>query len=409
MKHKLITILVLILSSIQVWAQNDLKARIQFEEAEEAFAAGDYQTAATKALETERLLGKWSHKISYIIIISLNKTMPFEPDKEILKTLRSQVNQYMKFAGSNKSIVPIEKFKDAYAVEEIIKHQEQRIKDKSDPDFLKGLELFEKNGPDKGMSHFQKTADKGNAAALCMLGNIYYDKGEYEKAMVSYQHAANKGNVYAMYCVGALYNYGHGVVQDYSEAFKWSKKAADLGCTSAMSYLGSMYYRGQGVTKNLSESLLWYERAALKDDPMAISTVGAFYYSGTGVTKDEKKAEALLKKGARKNDKSAMRLLGDISYNRDDYKNAVTWYEMAAEKDDIQAMLSLAKLYKESKISNPDEMIKWYTKAAEKGDSYAMGMLHYILRYGEYGVKKDKKLAKEWEAKEKEAKANGKK
>lgn len=409
MKQKLITILVLILSSIQVWAQNDLKARIQFEEAEEAFAAGDYQTAATKALETERLLGKWSHKISYIIIVSLNKTMPFEPDKEILKTLRSQVNQYMKFAGSNKGIVPIEKFKDAYAIEEIIKHQEQRIKDKNDPDFLKGNEFHKADSNDKGMAHFQKAADKGNAAALCMLGNIYYGKGENEKAMEYYQQAAKKGNVPAMHYIGILYHNGLGVSQDYSEAMKWYKKAADLGCTDAMSSVGSLYYKGQGVEKNFKESFLWYEKAALKDLDFAITALGGMYYLGEGVAKDEKKAEALLKNGARRGNKWAMRILGSMYYNREDYKNAVTWYEMAAEKDDIQAMLSLAKLYKESKISNPEEMLKWYTKAAEKGDSYAMGMLHYILRYGEYGVKKDKKLAKEWEAKEKEAKANGKK
>ena len=53
-----------------------------------------------------------------------------------------------------------------------------------------------------------------------------------------------------------MYYKGLGVVQDYHDAFKWTKMAADQGNASAQYNLGLMYDEGKGVRQDYKMVIL---------------------------------------------------------------------------------------------------------------------------------------------------------
>jgi TPR repeat protein len=51
-----------------------------------------------------------------------------------------------------------------------------------------------------------------------------------------------------------MYEFGHGVPQDYAEATKWYRRAAERGDSDANFNLGLMYEKGQGVPHDYAEA-----------------------------------------------------------------------------------------------------------------------------------------------------------
>lgn len=69
MKTKLLTLLLLLLS-VAVFAQNDLKARIEYEDAETAFANKEYEIVLSQLEKAKQILGKENSKILYLQILT---------------------------------------------------------------------------------------------------------------------------------------------------------------------------------------------------------------------------------------------------------------------------------------------------------------------------------------------------
>jgi TPR repeat protein len=61
---------------------------------------------------------------------------------------------------------------------------------------------------------------------------------------------AVQGNANAQFNLGMMYQDGHGVPQDDSEAVQWFRRAAIQGFMDAQSSLGAMYMDGRGVPQN---------------------------------------------------------------------------------------------------------------------------------------------------------------
>ncbi|KAI7817195.1 hypothetical protein BC939DRAFT_466762 [Gamsiella multidivaricata] len=59
-----------------------------------------------------------------------------------------------------------------------------------------------------------------------------------------------------------MYNYGKGVLQDYSKAMEWYLKAANRGHADAQFILGTMYNCGMGVPRDHSKAREWCLKAA---------------------------------------------------------------------------------------------------------------------------------------------------
>ena len=77
-----------------------------------------------------------------------------------------------------------------------------------------------------------------------------------------YRMSAEQGYASAQFNLGAMYDEGHGVVQDYRKAVKWYRKSAEQGAAIAQFNLGLMYATGRGVTQEYVHAHMWFDIAA---------------------------------------------------------------------------------------------------------------------------------------------------
>jgi TPR repeat protein len=97
---------------------------------------------------------------------------------------------------------------------------------------------------------------------------------------------AEKGFALSQYILGFTYEYGKGVLQNYSDALIWYRRAADQGHPQAQSNLGQMYELGRGVGQDFAKAAKWYSRAADQGWAQAQSNLGLMYEKGRGVPQD---------------------------------------------------------------------------------------------------------------------------
>ena len=215
--------------------------------------------------------------------------------------------------------------------------------------------------------------------AICYDGGYGVEKDD-QKALEWYRKAADLGDAEAIYCVGLYY---HWHVYDYEEALEWYKKAAALGHAEAMLKIGQLYSDGDGVEQNYEESARWrreYFKTSVKagDYTTEVNIIGC---EGTELFEWCRSAAA-------KNNTAAMMHLGDYyEYESDDeeddedaylkkadYKEALKWYQKAAESGFGDAMWKMAQIYSGQweAYKNLDEALRWCHKTAESGVTLAM-------------------------------------
>ena len=78
------------------------------------------------------------------------------------------------------------------------------------------------------------------------------------------------GDADAQYSLGILYDDGHGVPRDDTEAAKWFRLAADQGYAMAQNNLGSLYARGAGVPQDYVQAYMWFALSAEQDNGLAV-------------------------------------------------------------------------------------------------------------------------------------------
>jgi TPR repeat protein len=300
----------------------------------------------------------------------------------------------------------------------------------------------------EAMALYKKGADAGDPTAFYYMGELYYyGKGvekDRAKAMEWYLKAAGKGHLDAMYSVGYMYELGLSVTKDLAKALQWYLKAAEKGHATSINEAGVAYWLGRGTAENYELALQWFTKAVAIGHSDGMRNMGNLYYDGSGVPKDRAKALEWYLKAANKGNIAAMEDAAAMYYNGKvgaaDYQKALTWYTKAAEGGNIRAIKALGKMYKEGYyitkdfnaavkwyslavdknendhesmyelgkiylgatafglIASPPLAMEWFNKAAAKGNPDAMTAIGEMYASGN-GVKKDKKVAKEWFAK----------
>ncbi|KAG0228765.1 hypothetical protein BGW42_002007, partial [Actinomortierella wolfii] len=202
---------------------------------------------------------------------------------------------------------------------------------------------------DDVVKYFCTEAQQGSEDAQLFLGWIYSHGGEFTKKNVEnsawwYRKAAERGNATAQLILGELYENGQGVDANDREASTWYRKAAVHGVTKAQVKLGEMYKEGRGVEQNDVEAVKWYRMAADQGHGDAQVVMGTWYSLGRGV-------------------------------NQSDVE-AVKWFIKAAEQGNVDAQNNLAMIFFEKNAEQSDvEAVKWFTKAAEQGNAPAQNNL----------------------------------
>ena len=404
MKTKLLIILFLLLS-FKASAQNDLKARIEYEAAEEAFATSDYQTASVHLVEAEKLLGRWTPKVGFLLIVSLSKILDYEnPNTQQLENLNKQIKLYMQYAGKNEDI-DMGKFKEVNAIEKEINNLQGIQREKNDPEFKLAMEHFNDKDYANALVYFAKAAKNGGSQSMRMIGKIHGDglgvPQSWDEAIIWYKKAVERGNSEAMCLLGVRYENGQGVTQNYSEAMNWYRKAAEKGNSDAMSNMAYLYLHGKGVTQSYGESMNWYRKAAKEGNATAMANIGFLYDSGKGVAQNYTEAMNWYKKAAEQGNVYAMNNIGILYENgqgvAQNYIEAINWYKKAAEQGNVYAMNNIGILYENGQGVNRDyiEAMNWYKSAAEKGGTNATFRIGYLYKEGK-GVKKNYHEALQW-------------
>jgi TPR repeat protein len=111
---------------------------------------------------------------------------------------------------------------------------------------------------------------------------------------------------------------GDGWNQDSAAAVKWYQAAAEQGDVYAMTELGAHLRLGKGVAWNEAAAMQWFARAAQKGYVPAETSLAVGFENGLGQ---------------------------DSGQGRQDYRQAATWFETAANQNDGYAQLNLGVMY----------------------------------------------------------------
>ncbi len=122
--------------------------------------------------------------------------------------------------------------------------------------------------------------------------------GKMHDAVKWFLKAAEFENGDAQYNLGTMYQFGHGVTQNYGEAAKWFKKAAEKGIPEAQYSLGYLYFYGKGVFRKNSLALKWFRKAAEQDNADAQFKLAQMIQYDIGINKDLELAKKWYKRAA---------------------------------------------------------------------------------------------------------------
>ena len=192
---------------------------------------------------------------------------------------------------------------------------------------------------------------------------------------------------------------------DWEAAREAFREAAEAGSSTAMSHIGWMYEEGHGVEPDGSEAVRWYGRAARAGADEFAVKVAWMYLSGDGVARDREQAEYWFSHAMDSGHVPAKTawasvLIADAlgGRNTEGVLEARSLLEEALEAGQVLAAYFLARLYIEGIGGHPvdDVLAARYTRiGAEDGHEQMQGWLAFMYYNGQ-GVDADRVAAAKW-------------
>lgn len=160
-----------------------------------------------------------------------------------------------------------------------------------------------------GINLYNKNENKNNENQLT-LAKSYIDKKDYKKSFEILNTLAQNNYFDEKCLIGELYRNGYGVMQNYTESFKWYSKCSNLLKTeTTKNNLGYMYLNGLGIKQNYEKAIEYFKYTSTINSDYAQNMLGQLYYDGVGVQKNKKQAIELFKKSARNGNIHAKNML----------------------------------------------------------------------------------------------------
>lgn len=213
---------------------------------------------------------------------------------------------------------------------------------------------------EKAIDRYYQSAKSGNLAAVCALGDAYYEGvltyQDIPLAMEYYKKAADKNDSHGQYGIGICLLEGDRVEQ--KNGVKWIRFAAEQGYSLAEYRLGICLREGKGTPKNESEAIKWIYLAAEQGEPNAQYELALCYLNGNGIKGDNGKA--------------------------------LKYFTLSAEQGNIDAIYYEGVMYINgmgTKI-NEQKAFKLFTDAANSGHCGAKCEIGKLYYFGK-GVKQD--------------------
>ncbi len=222
-----------------------------------------------------------------------------------------------------------------------------------------------------------------------------YNSGDKITALSHARVAARGGSADAAVMAGYILRKGEAGSINLTEAKSWYMQAANKNHPDALVALGEMAIKNEaGLTQ--SDAVAYLTRASDMGRTDAMRALSDLYRTGQGTTPSSKKSQSLLKKASQSFDRDATKRLGD-SYFEKDPKQALKYYEQAAEAGHIEAAYIAGVMYAENFEIRPNsaKSAALLKQAAQGGHASAQAD-YGLLVYQGYGAVKSMTEAAEW-------------
>lgn len=247
----------------------------------------------------------------------------------------------------------------------------------------------------------QKAAEQGHVEAQYAVSHFYLH-GAALDAGNPYQPGRYYGAETAGDNAALLFPDGLDLTADMSQAALWLERAAEGGHPSAMCQLATLYAHGNGVEQNSARAVELLKAACSKSLPWAHFLLAQFQMNGQhGLTRDLEGAMENLEYAAGHGHIEAAFQLGTMlvmpGMTRHDPQQAERWLNSAGQRQHLNAMVTLAKLYHDGKVLPRDDIraAAWFRKAAALGNAQAQWQLGTLFQKGR-GVEQDGYEAAHW-------------
>ncbi len=291
----------------------------------------------------------------------------------------------------------------------------------------------------KAIEYYEMASNLGSATAARKLGDIYYfgipckdDRAEnVKKALKFYERAFYLGETSVAKKIGYIY-LNVEELSDASKAIEWYEKGLSLGDYSLNFDLAYVYLNDKFVPHDYKKGLAYLADGVKHNDPESIYLQARVYEMGLyGIEPDSKKYVQFLKKAANLGQDDALLDLGYYYYKKknydkaldclaeceidavgiywaiaticeeqkQDYDNALRYYQMAAEENFPDALERLAEAYLGDNLGlEKDERkaLKLFKRAARLGNAAAQYNLGMAYACGYYGLEANREKAVFW-------------
>ena len=258
-------------------------------------------------------------------------------------------------------------------------------------DFFESLNAEEKDDPElqsKAYKYYRMAAEAGNAEAMTELARRLYDgigvernAQNSEESKVWYRRGAEAGDPAAMRVVAFT-------SEDAEEKFKWYELSAEL-LPPGLNKIDSIKQTaincatGRGTEKNIVKAEEWLARLDAETAASARLEIGQI----TGeVSWLEQAAEVSTQ---------AMVVMAESYVTKNDFENALAWYEKAADAGDVEATSIIGDIFYAGEGTveqNYGRALAYYSRAATYGYNMA-AVKQAVMIYRGLGCPKDTKLA----------------
>lgn len=273
---------------------------------------------------------------------------------------------------------------------------------------VKSISELEVGGID-GHPFIQKTL------ALTLLDTDIID-GRQKEGALWIKRAAESGNLEAQYVYGNMLTQGKIFKQDGQIGiFFLEKMAESTNYPKAYRQIAMAYEEGMGVQRNYELALKNYIKASDVNDIFSTKKAGLMYQNGIGTETNHEKALSYFEKASKAGDSQGTYLWAtlyskDLSDSITEYSSIESWKADENNSKALNALIeagesgySLAYRYigdmyvkMQQLDDNYKEAVKWYEKAADDGDVTSMRRLHNIYMEGGHGVDRNPELAKSY-------------
>ena len=214
------------------------------------------------------------------------------------------------------------------------------------------------------LQQFMNAADNGSLEARMWLAKYYLNANQPELAMGWFKKAADQNNGDARMMCAAAYMFGYGVPKNVDTARHYIIDAAKNGSALAQ-YTLAENFLNENKNRNYKLAIAWLTKAAKLSLPQAQAKLADVYLAKGDLVQARDFLMQAIQSGYTPAEVMLANIFADTSTPLHSPGEAFAWMLQAAQKNSINAMLSLATYYYNGfgvaqNIALADE---WQTKA----------------------------------------------